>query len=161
MPPRLTVWSGGQSGVDHTALVVARRFCIPTGGYAPHGWLRCDALGVVFSDPALAGFGLVEAPPDPKRWVLRTRLNASQSDLTIWFGKESPGYWCTRNACHVARKPFHEPLSASALIGILKPLLDRGPVTMNVAGNRHHTNPAAARLCEQVLTDTFGPVPTT
>jgi len=153
MPPRLTIWSGGQCGVDMTALAVARSFSIPTGGYAPHGWLRYNDLGKIISDPSLADFGLIEGPPDPKRWPLRTRLNASCSDLTVWFGKKSAGYWCTRNACHRASKPFHEPQTGHELASILLPHLERGPVILNVAGNRSFSNPAASTLALYVLTE--------
>lgn len=49
------VISGGQTGVDQAALRAAKAARIPTGGYAPKGWLTEDGPA-----PWLADFGLIE-----------------------------------------------------------------------------------------------------
>ena len=49
----LTVISGGQTGVDQAALRAARSCGIPTGGWAPRGWLTEDGPA-----PWLADYGL-------------------------------------------------------------------------------------------------------
>lgn len=148
------VISGGQSGVDTVGLDVARAFGIPTGGTAPHGWFRFSDTGILTRDEALLrSFGLVEGPPDPRHWPVRTRLNARNSDLTVWFGKESAGLKCTWNGCYVAQKPLLENPSPEALVEKVRSF--GRPITMNVAGNRRHTNIGASNACRACLVQTF------
>lgn len=51
------VISGGQTGADQAALRAARACGIPTGGWAPRGWLTEDGPSLW-----LAEWGLVEMP---------------------------------------------------------------------------------------------------
>lgn len=57
------IWTGGQRGADHEALLVARGLGIPTGGIAAKGWKIQLPDGTTSSDPGLAEFGLVESAP--------------------------------------------------------------------------------------------------
>jgi hypothetical protein len=154
---RLSIISGGQSGVDTVGLVTAQEFEVPTGGTAPHGWWRFDDSGRLVSDPSFfRRFNLVEGPPDPKRWVLRTHANARDSDFTVWFGTESPGYFCTRTGCRDAGRPFLVAPSAAQIRTAFDTALREyhyveERVIVNVAGNRHHTNPGASSLAQSVL----------
>ena len=158
---RLQIISGGQSGVDTVALEVASHFGVRTGGTAPHGWYRYDDSGRLTSDRAFfQKYGLTEGPPDPKRWVKRTHLNAADSHFTVWFGNISPGYWCTSNGCIRAQRRFlpnifaHE--IATHFLTVLPLLLPDDHVVMNVAGNRRHTNPDASDLCLSTLQQFLG-----
>ena len=154
---RLLIISGGQSGVDTVGLVAALEFEVPTGGTAPHGWWRFDDSGRLTSDPAFfRQFDLVEGPPDPKRWVLRTHANARDSDFTVWFGSQSPGFFCTRTGCLGAGRPFLANPDAAQIRTAFNSALreyhyPEERVIVNVAGNRLHTNPKASMLASAVL----------
>src|SRR5688572_1715521 len=94
------VVSGGQSGADQAALRAARAANIPTGGWAPKGWLTEDGLA-----PWPADHGLAECP-EPG-YSARTAANAHDSDGTLWFGDwHSPGGVATLDACRKLGKPF-------------------------------------------------------
>jgi len=143
------------------ALEVASRFGVRTGGTAPHGWYRYDDSGLLTSDRAFfEKYGLTEGPPDPKRWVKRTHLNAADSHFTVWFGNTSPGYFCTLNGCVHAKKRFLPNISAdeiaSHFFAVLPLLHPDDHVIMNVAGNRRHTNPDASTLCRTTLQQFLG-----
>ncbi len=153
---RLQIISGGQSGVDTVALEVATRFNVRTSGTAPHGWWRYDDSGRLTNDPDFfRRYSLVEGPPDTKRWVKRTHLNAADSHFTVWFGNTSPGYFCTLNGCIRAQKRFLPNISvaeiASHFFAVLPLLHHDDQVIINIAGNRFHTNPDASALCRYTL----------
>lgn len=170
---RLLVISGGQSGVDTVGLEVAREHGIRTGGTAPHGWWRYSDDGALTRAPdLLRSFGLVEGPPDPKRWPIRTGLNVRDSDLTVWFGTQSPGFFCTRKACLAYEKPFLVNHPADSIASQIQVLFREGTtirrgmngpieeieapfIWVNVAGNRYHTNPEASETARTTLTEAF------
>jgi hypothetical protein len=73
------VISSGQTGADQAGLRAARAAGIPTGGWAPKGWLTEKGPSLWLAD-----FGLVECP-EPG-YPPRTRANVRDSDGSIWFG---------------------------------------------------------------------------
>lgn len=133
------VISGGQTGVDKTALICARELGLETGGTAPKGW-KIDGG----TDPSLKDYGLVES--DSSDYKPRTHKNAADADATLWFGKTSPGYWCTLNGCKKAGKPFY----VNPLDGDLEQICNKYEV-INVAGNRARINPEAMRLVKNAF----------
>ena len=142
----MKIISGGQTGVDYTALVVAQRLGIPTGGTAPKGW-RTESG----SNPDLANFGLVESHATNYR--TRTAKNVYDSDGTVWFGDcRSPGGVLTLNCCRHYEKPYLVNPTAEELRTWIAAHNIR---IMNVAGNRWSTNPAASDLADDVLTVAF------
>jgi hypothetical protein len=79
------VVTGGQTGADQAALRAARAAGIPTGGWAPLGWLVETADGKrTEAAPWLAEYGLTECP-EPG-FPARARANVRDSDGTLWFG---------------------------------------------------------------------------
>ena len=75
------VISGGQTGADQTGVEEASLMGLQTGGTMPKGF-RTDV------GPMRAWaekYGLTEHP-DPS-YVPRTRDNAKNSDVTLWFGR--------------------------------------------------------------------------
>jgi hypothetical protein len=78
------VISGGQTGVDQAALRAARAAGMPTGGWAPRGFLTEDGPA-----PWLAGWGLKESARPG--YPARTGLNVRQSDATLLFDGGGPG----------------------------------------------------------------------
>lgn len=146
--------SGGQVGVDRTALQVARELEIPTGGWAPRGWRTDEG-----SDPTLAEYGLQEHVLGA--YPARTWANVRDSDGTLIFGWEfSPGCRLTRQACEALRKPF---LTVTWPVGTL-PCRDyvRNWITqneirvLNVAGNRERKNPGVSAACRDFLREALG-----
>lgn len=89
----LKVISGGQTGADRAALEAARELHIPTGGFAPEGFItsagKDSTLGRVF--------GLTEVPltkPGTKKrvrmsvaqgYVVRSKMNVDAADATVAF----------------------------------------------------------------------------
>lgn len=124
------VISGGQDGADYTALVEAEKLGIETGGTAPKGW-RTDSG----PKPELGTrFGLVESPY--WQYQPRTKQNVKDGGVTLWFGKQSPGYWCTRTACEKVGRLFHENPDAEMIRRVVN-----NYEVVNFAGNRDRINP--------------------
>jgi hypothetical protein len=79
------VISGGQTGADQGVTPRRQGRGIPTGGWAPKGWLVESEDGRRnIAAPRHADFGLAECP-EPG-YPARTRANVRDSDATIWFG---------------------------------------------------------------------------
>jgi len=141
------VISGGQLGVDQAALSVARRFSVPTGGYAPRGWLTETGPA-----PWLADYGLAEC--DSPDYPVRTRLNVKDSDATLWFGRtDSRGFASTRSACLAYGVPF-KVMSPGILPSQVADWLI-GVQTVNIAGNRESGNPGIGERAEAFLCEVF------
>lgn len=125
--------SGGQSGADRAGLEAAKALGIKTGGVAPKGWRVCNPEGEDDSDPSLADFGLIEH--ESREYPPRTKLNAQNSDGTVWFGyvQGSKGATVTLRSAKEADKPVIVNPSATQLVLWVK----RHKIkTLNVAGNR-------------------------
>lgn len=124
--------SGGQSGADQAGLFAARLCGFETGGWAPQSFLTEDGCRSVL----LKSFDLKDSGLD---YVGRTKLNAKEADLTIWFGKTgTPGFNATKKAAKEAKKKF---ILASehcdrCLVNEIKSC-----GTVNIAGNRESKNP--------------------
>ncbi len=111
----LRVITGGQTGADAGALWGAREAGVPTGGWAPAGWMTEDG-----PDPTLAEFGLREAPGAiggrrGDAYRNRTALNVIDADAVLLVGDaSSPG---SRLLLRLADDDvvFHVPLDAGLL----------------------------------------------
>lgn len=137
--------SGGQTGADRAGLEFAARYGIPTGGWAPKGWLTEKGPDLSLRDV----FGLKECPV--KGYPPRTRLNAADSDGTVWFGKgahDSRGFGCTREAVLDANKPWLvNPSPGDLLFWVCQHNIR----VLNVAGNRASLFPQVAALTWETL----------
>ena len=139
------VVSGGQTGVDQTALELAIAMGFETGGWAPRGY-RTN----VGPNPSLGTvFGLKTTESGGYR--TRTRLNVRDSDVTVWFGNHSPGYYCTAQAAEDYAKEFVINPSAELLRGVFDTY-----ETVNFAGNRMESNPNASGLLLTTWNEVFG-----
>jgi hypothetical protein len=138
----MIIISGGQTGADQGGLLGARDAGFSTGGFAPKNFLTEDGG----RKELLTDFGLVDSGLD---YVGRTRLNASESDITIWFGKTgSPGFIATRREARSAGKIFTvvtdwSPEQISELI--------RPYNIVNVAGNRESLNPGIGLITREKM----------
>ena len=135
----LKIISGGQSGSDQGGLFGARDAGFPTGGYAPSRFYTEDG-----PRPALLlDFGLVDSGLN---YVGRTRLNARNSDFTIWFGNvDSPGGVATKREVLKAKKVFFDASYASP--ERIAEVLSHSQNAVNIAGNRESH---AKGICEYV-----------
>lgn len=125
----LKIISGGQQGADQGGLFGARDAGFPTGGYAPSNFYT----EVGPRPELLKSFGLVDSGLD---YVGRTRLNARNSDFTIWFGNvDSPGGIATKREVKNAGKYFYDA-SYSSPERIAEALFVGGKTCVNIAGNR-------------------------
>lgn len=142
------VVSGGQTGADQAGLRAARSANVPTGGWAPLGWLTEDGPA-----PWLAEWGLVECP-DPG-YPARTRANARDSDGTVWLGDwHSSGGRATLDACRSEGKPFmivHQGVTRPSQVA--EWLEAEGVRILNVAGNRESVNPGIGARVERFMAE--------
>lgn len=129
------VISGGQTGADRTGLECGREMGLETGGTAPLHFRTETGR-----DPSLKVFGLVESPYES--YPPRTEQNVKDSDVTLWFGNtNSPGYYCTLNACKRHKKELVANPSAERMREIALAY-----EVVNVAGNRASTNPDVIKI---------------
>lgn len=156
------ITSGGQTGVDEAGLVAARRHSIPTGGWAPKGWMTESGP----QEELLRGYGLVECPKPG--YLARTHANIRDSDFTLVV-ISSPadvrgGTKATIDYClELARdpevlRPFYtadlsdyDVALRNTLLGLrLNFGLDDG--WLNVAGPRESKRPGIGQATEHFLT---------
>jgi len=142
----IKIISGGQTGVDQTALLIAHGLGLATGGYAPKGWRTDEGPA-----PWLADYGLTECVSPTYRF--RTRLNVRTSHGTVLFGHtDSPGCVCTVNACLAYERPYKENPTFEELVAWL---IEGKIEILNVAGNRKRTHPEAMVAARKVLEPTL------
>lgn len=79
----VSLWSGGQTGVDQGALEAAKSTGVPTSGWMPKGYLTEDGARPDFA----ARYGLRETTS--AEYPSRTKANARHTDGTVWI--EGPG----------------------------------------------------------------------
>lgn len=158
--PLVYVISGGQTGVDITALRAAQAAGYYTGGMMPRGGRTDDGPHLDWA----AEFGLQFSKCvsyGPRTW-----WNARAGDGTLWLGEPSAGRTLTLDYCVQLRRPTYcldrlalragdEALALHADF-IKKWIVHHQIITLNVAGNRERTQPGisaeAARLLKLVLT---------
>lgn len=136
MTPDL-ILSGGQSGADMGGLLAAEKLGIPTGGWAPKGYLTEAG-----PNPELkTRFNLDEhESPD---YTPRTEMNVRMSDATVIFGKRSRGSNRTEHFCNRYKKPLmwiQDPLDSQECLKLRLWLVRNKPRVLNVAGNRESNN---------------------
>lgn len=123
--------SGGQDGADITGLEEAFKRGIPTGGFCPKGGRTESGL----NPELMSKYGLVETSTID--YAPRTRLNASVSNITVWFGNTtSPGFRCTQRAC----RDYAKTLIKNPTPVQFKRICETNRV-VNIAGNRSQNNP--------------------
>ena len=138
---RLTIISGGQTGVDRAALDAAREFGLASGGYIPSG--RWTEDGPLPDDYA----GMIETgSPGPSA---RTKRNVRESDATLIItrGGCEGGTLLTSETARKGGKPFlvidlAEIDHDRAIAAISEWLSQIAPAKLNVAGPRASKDPA-------------------
>ncbi len=150
---RLTIISGGQTGVDRAALDAALESGLSCGGWCPEGRQAEDG-------------------PIPKRYPLRvlsgagyrdrTRANVADSDATliVFFDEVEGGTALTLLDCLQLKKPFKlidgdlvPPLQAAKAVTAF--IRRHGPASLNVAGPRASKSPQAYAYTRRLLQTVF------
>ncbi len=145
----LKIVSGGQTGVDQAALRAAKARGVPTGGWAPRGWVTEDGPA-----PWLAKFGLKECPR--AGYAARTRRNVAAADATLILkvGVLRGGTRLTRDAATGAGKP-HLVISLNragrAGVKVTEWLAGNNIHMLNVAGPRESERPGIGAMAETFL----------
>lgn len=154
--------SGGQTGADQGALLAARACLIPTGGWAPKGYLTEAG-----PSPGLASFGLKEH--ESSDYPDRTGANVAEASALVWFGNPcSPGGKLTLKLCEQHGVPHYVAIRLDNSHGSVADFVDwltnhaalpdghgYDAVTLMAAGNRESKYPGIALRTEAFLTETF------
>jgi hypothetical protein len=131
------VISGGQTGVDQAAILAARVANIPTGGWAPLGWLTESGPA-----PWLGEYGLKEMRTASYR--ARTEQNVRDSTATLWFGSTStPEAKTTLLAIRGMGRPHMLVIPGQGVrpSDVAAWITAGGFKVLNVAGNRESKSP--------------------
>lgn len=158
---KIKLIAGGQSGADAGALRAARIAGIPTGGYAPRGWLtEYGPMPWLLRDC----FGLTEHPTAD--YAARTHANCEIADAGIWFGDPtSPGGKLTRRVWREERVPWFEvpgtiypaikPRTRDVVDWIEQQPVSGGVLVLMAGGNRESKNPGIGARVEEFMLDVF------
>lgn len=145
--------SGGQTGVDQTALEAAFALGIPHGGWCPKG-RRCEKGKIPDR------FHLSETTT--AQYPARTRMNVRDSDATLIFsdGCLSKGTSLTHRFARDLGRPSlfirANSMAIADISGCLGQWLSEiRPLILNVAGPRKSESPGLADLVFQILTQSL------
>jgi hypothetical protein len=151
---RITVISGGQTGVDIAALRAAQCLGYRTGGAAPKNFKTQIGMKRELGP----NFGLYEHTGG---YAARTRANVMQADLTLILAAnmESAGTKLTIDTCNHYHKPWHaekinwvqngftpmiSPQACEQIVELIIEMINENPdkgFVLNVAGNSSTTAP--------------------
>jgi hypothetical protein len=141
------IWSGGQYGVDISALAAAKQCGLKTCGWAPKGFKTCYG-----PRPQLAKLGLIEH--ESPRYECRTYANVRDTDGTLLICKDwkSPGTICTFKAINFYEKKFFkcDLNDLPSVIEVFDWLQSNNIVKLNVAGNRGKDRQESSLIFNQV-----------
>lgn len=144
-----TIISGGQTGVDQTALEVAQLHGYETGGTAPKGYRTDDGPAVWLKTK----YGLKES--SARAYSVRTFQNVRDAHATVWFGTIiSSGYECTYRAVLVETRRRQYFWLVNPTAEDLRQWLEENPIgILNVAGNRRSTHPESMIKARPILVE--------
>lgn len=159
----LKIISGGQTGVDMAGLDAALEAGVQTGGTAAAYFTQSVGEKSSIRNAELATkYGLKEGKTTKRMgsrgsyddvYYQRTIDNAQEADGTVWFGNpESPGGKLTLKASTQKGKPspIINPTSGKQLLDWM---IKNNVRTLNVAGNREHTNPGIYAESKRVISE--------
>ena len=142
----LRVVSGGQTGIDLAGVTAACVLGIPTGGWAPKGWVTTHGQ----KHGTMTQFGLKEC--EVPGYAERTKRNVRDSHFTLILFEDynSPGERCTRRYIESLQRPHYEfnmtlPQEQEHFIGLAAKTINacrQSPCyVINIAGNSEVTCP--------------------
>lgn len=140
------VISGGQTGADISAVIVAKKYGLETGGWMPKGFITQAG-----PRPDYAKIYGMQEHSSPK-YAPRTYANVKDSDGTLRIAGDlySAGEICTMKAIEQYKKP-HFDISLVEVApwkeraeSVLTWLAENDILVLNVAGNTEKTFPGTA-----------------
>lgn len=143
----IKIVSGGQTGADIAGLKFALEIGIPTGGWAPRGYIneegkKPELLKDIYHLNEIDG-----------GWVERTIQNVLDSDGTVIFAeKMSDGSALTIDACRKSNKPYRINPTKHQFLEWLNMYNIR---VLNVAGNRESVSPGMEEKVYLFLKETI------
>jgi hypothetical protein len=149
------VISGGQTGSDQGGLRAARACGIPTGGWAPRGWLTEAGPA-----PWLADWGLVECPEgetEAASYRARRQRRVKDCDAALIFGDlATPGSRGLVRDCRAPGRPWlHVQPGVTTPRHVVRFLGDARVSRLMVAGNRESRDPGIGDRVERFLVVVF------
>lgn len=150
--PLVKIISGGQTGADQAGLFTAEAFGIPTGGWAPKGWLTSRGPA-----PALLR-DRFELQEHPGGYPARTFTNVKEAHGTmrLAFDFTTAGERCTLRAIEENHRPrFDVDLASPRPVAeAVAWIRTQGIQILNIAGNRERpTTPGTFRAACLYLRD--------
>lgn len=132
------VISGGQTGVDQVAIIVASEYGLKTGGIMPEGWRTEVGPNPEFGQK----YGLREGTSP--EYPIRTEANVRNSDGTMRIALKlnSKGMRCTMNAIVKHRRPYFDvdlktyEKDAEFMEKVKEWMSANDIRTLNIAGNK-------------------------
>ena len=143
--PRLTVISGGQTGVDRAALDVALELGLPCGGWCPQGRRAEDGV-------LAARYPLRETPSAD--YPQRTRWNIRDADgtLILHAGGLDRGSALTQRIAEQMRRPMLVLDAGTADPAAIREWMRAHSVArLNVAGPRESRSPGIYEMARRLL----------
>lgn len=156
LPAKLTIMSGGQTGVDRAALDWAIEHGINHWGWCSRGRLAEDGIiSSVYNMKLGDSYGYEE----------RTELNVKDSDATVIFCRNTSdlrgGTKTTVKFCTLHKRPvlvFVENDAFTPTVEKFRQMLEYIQVyNLNVAGPRESKQPGLSSYVRRILTETFFP----
>lgn len=159
-PKDFVVISGGQNGVDLSALDAARDLNIATGGYMPLGFKTLDGNKPEYSEK----YNMIALADSS--YKTRTWKNAELADFTLQIASvfTTAGEVCTLKGIHAHNKKYY-PVNTRDLSDAIKrqqhidmlveTIMSSGVTVLNVAGNSERTAPGIYQVSYEFLTDLF------
>ncbi len=151
--PVKMIFSGGQTGVDRTALEIAIELDIPHGGWCPRGRLAEDG-------PIAKKFKLKETAS--RQYYVRTELNVKETNGTLILFREkmSSGTALTQKYANQQGKPclcldLKKESAADLAARIRAWLIDKKIQILNIAGPRASSAKGIAEDVRRVLREVF------
>lgn len=155
------VISGGQTGVDQVAIIVASEYGLKTGGIMPEGWRTENGPNPDFGQK----YGLREGTSP--EYPIRTEANVRNSDGTIRIALKlnSKGMRSTMTAIVKHRRPYFDvdlktyEKDAEFMEKVLAWMTANNIRTLNMAGNKETNDnniSKAARLFIEKFMKTLG-----
>jgi hypothetical protein len=138
----IKVISGGQTGADQAGLAAAKKYNIPTGGFAPKGYQTSEGKNRTLLQKV---YDLTESVGGYKK---RTWQNAELADGTIRLAVDftSRGEICTLNGINKYKKPHIDiqlkdvnEFETIMVDDCLSWLIENKIKILNVAGNTQNT----------------------
>lgn len=145
------VISGGQTGADPGGLHAALACGIPTGGWAPRGWLTEAGPA-----PWLADWGLAECPEgdtEAERYRTWRRRCVKDYDAALIFGDlASPGSrGLIRDSRALGKRWVHVQAGVTTPRHIIDFIRNARVSRLMVAGNRESRDPGIGERVERFL----------